>query len=272
MSLPQRHMEQIMSLDHPTRALQDYLRAEQYLSVERSLLDAATRRRETARRELQGVMHSATVSENHPLAGTIQEVLAGNIEPSQVREKPKEQIRKAGNSDTPAQPLILVAVDDSDPALWAVSAAGRLAQRLGARVLLMNVVNPIEVFAPEVHVPTDYNSRLREAAESVLETARELLPRNVEAATLIEEGDPAMKVALLSQERAAEYVFIGTHGRGRVGQLLLGSTATAVARLATCPVIVVSHPQEKAQATTTKRGKLLERLVEKLNPAEVPLE
>ena len=42
------------------------------------------------------------------------------------------------------------------------------------------------------------------------------------------------------------YVVIGSHGRGRVSQLLLGSTAAAVARRA-MPAPVVSHLPEDRQ-------------------------
>jgi hypothetical protein len=34
---------------------------------------------------------------------------------------------------------------------------------------------------------------------------------------------------------------MGTHGRGRLAQFLVGSTAEGVIRLAKCPVLAVAH-------------------------------
>ena len=46
----------------------------------------------------------------------------------------------------------------------------------------------------------------------------------------------------------ADLIVIGTHGRGLIGRFLLGSTAEAVVRHATCPVLTVSHPRQATNA------------------------
>jgi nucleotide-binding universal stress UspA family protein len=260
-----------MATDRITRALQDYLRVEQYLATEKVQIDAATRQREQARRELEGALHSPMANSVHPLAAGIRQVLSGSGDLTQIRQRLNEYLRK-DVADGSEKPLIVVAVDNSDPAFWAVAAGGKLALRLGARVLLVHVINPVEAFAPETYVSTNYYTLLQEAAEAILDKAVNIMPAGVEATVAVEEGDPAMKVAALSQERGADYIVIGTHGRGRIGQLIIGSTATAVARLATCPVMVISHPPEKIFAAAHQEKTFTERLVEKLNPAEVPLD
>jgi nucleotide-binding universal stress UspA family protein len=174
-------------------------------------------------------------------------------------------------SERVPKPLIIVAVDNSDPALWAATAAGNLARRLGAEVLLVHVVNPAEIFASEEYVPQDVYTAIEEAGKGALEAARKLIPTTVHATTTIEEGEPSRRIAQLSDERNADYIVIGSHGRGRVTQLLMGSTASAVARRARCPVLVVSHMPSATQPDD-QSSCFVERLVEKLNPAEVPLE
>jgi nucleotide-binding universal stress UspA family protein len=263
-------MEIRMSADRITQALQDYLRAEQYLSAERSQIDLATRQREAAQRDLESSLHSPEAISGHPLAATVEQVLSGSIDLAQAKERVKQYLHRGG-AEGPAKPLVVVAVDGSKPSLWAVAAAGELALRLGSRVLLVNVLNPQELFKQQGYVPENYSFPLRESSLEMLRRSEKLLPSSIETATTIEAGDPAMMVAALSEERGADYIVIGTHGRGRVGQLLLGSTATAVARLAKCPVIVVSHaPASMPQLPQEKR--FGERLLEKLNPAEVPLD
>jgi nucleotide-binding universal stress UspA family protein len=42
---------------------------------------------------------------------------------------------------------------------------------------------------------------------------------------------------------------MGTHGRGGVAHLLLGSVAEKVVRTAPCPVLTVRHPEHEFVAT-----------------------
>jgi nucleotide-binding universal stress UspA family protein len=60
--------------------------------------------------------------------------------------------------------------------------------------------------------------------------------------------EPGLSVAdtivRVAGERNAQAVVVGTHGRGRVGELLLGSTSREVVRRAEWPVVVVRDPEE----------------------------
>jgi nucleotide-binding universal stress UspA family protein len=42
-----------------------------------------------------------------------------------------------------------------------------------------------------------------------------------------------------SVAEAADLIVVGTHGRGRVGRLVLGSVSDHVVRHAPCPVLIV---------------------------------
>lgn len=259
-----------MSADRITRALQNYLSTERYLSVERAQIDAAAGRHEDAKRELESALHSATLVSEHPLANTVRDVLAGKADTSQAQDKLQEFLRAPAGNGT--KPIILIAIDGSDAAMWAAAAGGELAGRIKAHVLLVHVTPPTEAFAPEGYVTPAYYIDLHKRGEALLEKARSLLPANVESTIVLEDGDPASRIALLGQERGVDYIFVGTHGRGRIGQLLIGSTATTVARHATCPVVVVSHPPHKAEPPPKQEKKVSARILERLNPAEVPLE
>lgn len=52
-------------------------------------------------------------------------------------------------------------------------------------------------------------------------------------------GQPVREILDLADEIGADLIIVGSHGRGPVGRLLLGSVSTAVLHAALCPVLVV---------------------------------
>ena len=42
-----------------------------------------------------------------------------------------------------------------------------------------------------------------------------------------------------------DLIVMGTHGRGAIAQLLVGSVAEKVVRTAPCPVLTVRHPERE---------------------------
>ena len=137
---------------------------------------------------------------------------------------------------------ILVAVDGSDHAFDAVRVAARLAAALSAKITLMTAY----------HAPSDalgepnYSRALGEAlseAQRVLEEARRVALNAGGPEPQVEwlAGQPADTI--VEAARAGEYdlVVVGTHGRGRLGAVLLGSVSSAVAAHAGRPVLVVGN-------------------------------
>jgi nucleotide-binding universal stress UspA family protein len=47
----------------------------------------------------------------------------------------------------------------------------------------------------------------------------------------------------------ADIIVMGTHGRGLITRLLMGSVATHVINNAPCPVLTVKHPEHEPVAT-----------------------
>ena len=138
---------------------------------------------------------------------------------------------------------VLIPVDDSDPARRAVEHALRLAQD-PARIeaILLNVRSD-----PEYHgelAPLDYQAldRLhREAQQKLLARALEHARRIGLAQVSIEaaQGVAGNEIARVAQEKGVDQIVMGTHGRGAVGRLFLGSVAQRVIHLAPMPVTVV---------------------------------
>ena len=58
-------------------------------------------------------------------------------------------------------------------------------------------------------------------------------------------GDPVREIVSYAAETNADLVVLGTHGRGPVAHMLMGSVAERVVRTAPCPVLTVRHPQHE---------------------------
>jgi nucleotide-binding universal stress UspA family protein len=136
---------------------------------------------------------------------------------------------------------ILVAVDESAFAARAADVGFDLARSLGAEVALIHVVDPsIVAYAPEGGIPA--NELLTEAQQD----GRRLLAAFSQRAALqppplefIHVGKSGTEIVKAAKEWPADLIVVGSHGRGRVERLLLGSVAEVVVRHAACPVLVV---------------------------------
>ena len=137
---------------------------------------------------------------------------------------------------------VLVPVDDSDAARRAVEHVVRLAPAGSIGLSLLSVRTD-----PESHgdlAPKDYQALeggTREAQQKVLARALEHARRSGLTQVSIEgaQGLAADEIARMAQDKGVDQIVMGTHGRGAVGRLFLGSVAQRVIHLATMPVTVV---------------------------------
>jgi nucleotide-binding universal stress UspA family protein len=58
-------------------------------------------------------------------------------------------------------------------------------------------------------------------------------------------GSPAYAIVDYAQEYDIDLIVMGTHGRGALAQLMMGSVAERVVRIAPCPVLTVRHPEHE---------------------------
>lgn len=149
---------------------------------------------------------------------------------------------------------VLVAVDQSQQAQWAVQVAAQLAIDLHARLILVHVA-PVEV---SVVRDFEYEERLdnmhRREGEKVLDAAQRALPADVASTVVLRHGEAPEEIVAAAREWMADYLVIGTHGRRRFAQLVLGSTAEAVIRTAPCAVVTVAHDPALAEQDACAAG------------------
>lgn len=138
---------------------------------------------------------------------------------------------------------ILCAVDFSETSGHALDYALQLAADLGAdlRVVYVFSIGEIgvadDVLQLDPDTVIDLQERLRHRLEEML--GKHANP-GVEVESLIIQGEPAHQIAAAAADLHADLIVIGTHGRGRLERLLLGSVAEKVLRGA--PVAVLSVP------------------------------
>jgi nucleotide-binding universal stress UspA family protein len=146
---------------------------------------------------------------------------------------------------------ILVPTDFGEAADAALTYARALAKNFGASLDLLHVAEDASarMFAGEVYVavPPTLQRDIEEAArkqlhQRTIDNDPEPLPvRRV----VIASNAPAMAIVNYAKDTAIDLIVMGTHGRGPMAHLLMGSVAERVVRLAGCPVLVVRHPEHE---------------------------
>ncbi len=150
---------------------------------------------------------------------------------------------------SPQLRTILLPTDFSGCANYALPYAAAIARATNATIICVHVVEPI---APAVGY-TGFAEPLpiADISEQLEDSAERELPKLAEcdecAGLNVEEvmvhGDAAV-----AEEREVDLIVISSHGRTGLGRILFGSTAEAVVRHASCPVLVVKPPPEEEPA------------------------
>jgi nucleotide-binding universal stress UspA family protein len=137
---------------------------------------------------------------------------------------------------------ILVAIDGSQPSLWAVTTGANLAVQTGAAVTLLHVLVPPPTGASEIALTVDeFVDRSKDEGTRALAIARRRVPATVPIRTVLRDGYAAQEIVAQARETGADLIVMGSRGRGRWTHFILGSIAESVIRDAPCPVVSVSH-------------------------------
>jgi nucleotide-binding universal stress UspA family protein len=130
---------------------------------------------------------------------------------------------------------ILVAFDGSHDSYAALELAGELARDQNARLTLITIVPDIPVASVAVG-PVDLEDNYRKSQCA----ARETIPDEVSVTTILRHGNPANLIIEAAEEH--DLVVIGTHGRGRLGEALLGSVSRDVVHSRRGAVLLTRAP------------------------------
>jgi len=138
---------------------------------------------------------------------------------------------------------IVVPVDESEGATRAVEFAARIAQSMGAEILILHICtpSPVSAMAPVPRSREELSSVAARQSEASFEMAKKklagLAPVTVRYRT--EVGDPAERVLDVVEQTSADLVVLGHEVRSLLTRLFVGSVAHRLVDEASVPVVIV---------------------------------
>jgi nucleotide-binding universal stress UspA family protein len=146
---------------------------------------------------------------------------------------------------------ILVATDFSEPADAALAYGRELARTFGASLTVLHIVDNILTRAygaegvvladPELQREIETSAQ-RQVDAALFDEDRKMLGA---VGLVITSNSPSAAIVTYARDASVDLIVMGTHGRGAIAQLLMGSVAERVVRLAPCPVLTVRHPEHE---------------------------
>jgi universal stress protein A len=157
-----------------------------------------------------------------------------------------EQSGEAGPEfDWPRYPRILVAIDETPAAAFALRHVVPYAIDQRSRLTLLSVVpHPLASVAAAGVSPERLTEEMEQKMEQRLRRLVAALPQDLSVTSIVRRGDPAEEILRLVREQPVDLICMGARGRGRVSGALLGSVSTAVLHHSTVPVIVLHPPPD----------------------------
>jgi nucleotide-binding universal stress UspA family protein len=145
---------------------------------------------------------------------------------------------------------ILVPTDFSKYSENAVKYAAAFAEKFGAELHILHVVQDMAVFIPEAVLVTPMMTppidQFKAAAQAALEKViKDLNLSGLKVQTEIAQGVPFAEIIRTARDKDVDLIVMGTHGRTGLVHMLLGSVAEKVVRKAPCPVLTVRHPEHE---------------------------
>lgn len=192
---------------------------------------------------------------------------AKSARPASTPRRPQAGRARAVKKHAPAAALptyqrILVPLDGSRSSFAALRAALALACALDATVVGYHALpsDPVPHFdapPPGYPSPAEQRATMRQLAKRYFEKAARvaaLVGVRLETTADV-RGDVAEAIAAAARRRRCDLIFLGSHGRGAFGRLLMGSVATRLLSIASVPVLVLPQQAVASRKAGGKRAR-----------------
>jgi nucleotide-binding universal stress UspA family protein len=146
---------------------------------------------------------------------------------------------------------VLVATDFGPASDSALRYAQALAHGFGAELHVLHVVENLltraidgygyAAISPEVQLDVERAGRTQTEALLSDEDRGELRAKT----STVTSNSPATEIIDYARKNGIDLIVMGTHGRGAIAHLFMGSVAERVVRMAPCPVLTVRNPEHE---------------------------
>jgi nucleotide-binding universal stress UspA family protein len=146
---------------------------------------------------------------------------------------------------------ILVATDFGEASDAALAYGRALARVFGATLTVLHVADNVLTSSVgiEGYMGTypGFQNSIEEAARKQLDALLSEEDRRELGATAVlrTSNATAMAIVTFARESDIDLIVAGTHGRGAMAHMLMGSVAERIVRSAPCPVLTVKHPEHE---------------------------
>ena len=146
---------------------------------------------------------------------------------------------------------ILVPIDFSEYTDEILEYATEIAKKFGSSLHLIHVIptmdyfTPYESFIAVENVEAAQKTIEAEVRKQLEETARRI--GGVDVTGAVRTGAAFVEVTEYAESEGIDLIVMGTHGRGGIEHLLLGSVAGRVIRRAPCPVLTIRPTKKRAE-------------------------
>ena len=138
---------------------------------------------------------------------------------------------------------LLVALDLSEPTQIIVKKAEEIAKKMSAQVWILHNAEPepgvLEFKADPQAARDSLAEKFHLEHRQIQEIAKRLRKEGLEATALLVHGPTVEIILKEASDLDVDMIIVGSHGRGAVYQLLVGSVSEGILRKSRCPVLIV---------------------------------
>jgi nucleotide-binding universal stress UspA family protein len=145
---------------------------------------------------------------------------------------------------------VLVPTDFSEASESALRYGKAMAEAFGASLHVVHVMEDLLAHAWAAEVYVSSMPQLRDEIEK--ESRQRLVVllgdderQRLRAETALLAGNPFIEIIRYAKAHDVDLIVMGTHGRGPIAHMLLGSVAEKVVRKSPCPVLTVREAQHE---------------------------
>jgi nucleotide-binding universal stress UspA family protein len=174
--------------------------------------------------------------------GVVRNAIFGSTAHRLTHETETPTVYVPETQSVPPVRKILVAMDFSACSEGALGWVGQYAKEWDAEVTVVHGIG-VSALSPDYEPSANFVPMVNALTEQREQQVRKKMEEyGVEGEVIISRSAPAEAILETAEELGSDLVVMGTHGRGTVGRLFLGSVAIRVLRHAPCPIVTIHPP------------------------------